>query len=246
MSKEQLQRAPSEFQIVEKRVDNLTIGSLVIQKPKERKTLILKEALDGLPVASPLNLSGLSHLLKEGETPDSLRGKVLSALSKEEQFERSFGSKKAFLNNELLSDILSPDLRRALTRLAIKERYPVAIHEIGHAAAATSIGGKVDVVSVVPASDGSLGRTFVHGDFSLMASIAVAYGGYVAEELMGIRDHRGIGGDMSYVSYLASSYGLPKEAIGQAQKIAATAVRSFGPKKIAEQARYLSERGILL
>lgn len=246
MSKEQLPTSPPELLIAEKRMGELQIGSLVIQKPKEEKILILKETLDGLPILSPLNLPGLSYLLKEGETVDSLREKVLAALVKEEEFERALGGGKVFLTNELLRDILAPNFRRELAKLEIKERYPVAIHEIGHVAAATNIGGKVGVVSVIPAGDGSLGRTFVYGDFDLIGSMAVAYGGYVAEEIMGIRDHRGTGGDMSYVSFVASYYGLPEGAIIQAQEIAASAICGFGPKKIAEQGRYLAERGILI
>lgn len=233
---------PREFQ---NRRPEITIGSLVIANPKENKVAIWEQALEGFEVNN-INIAALSNFLPEGETAESLKPKVQAKLKEKENYEHSLGATGSIsLTNEELFEIYHPDYQKEMEQEEVQERIKVAIHEMGHGIVAVALGGKVHSMSVIPASDRSRGRTFASGDFSPIGSIAVAYGGYIAEEVMGIKDHRGTRGDMSRVDAIARVWGLPEGSIRQAESSAHLAIRSFGTKRLNEQARLLAERGIL-
>lgn len=81
-------------------------------------------------------------------------------------------------------------------------------HEWGHAVIAHALGGDVSVISVVPEGN-RLGYTrvvFWNGpiDRRINAMMVSLCGGWVAEEKVGIQDHRGCGMDMAMLDYYAS------------------------------------------
>ena len=246
MGKEGLYRQSQELGTQKDKTPELTLGSLVIKSPNEEKIATVTNALSGIPLEDSPNITGLSYLIGQNETAESLREKLIKGYQNEVSYQKSIGENSVFLNNEQLFHILKPNYRLVLEKLTVQERWPRAVHEIGHEVTAKMIGGQVSLVSVIPAGDGSLGRTFVYGNFSIVQSIAVAYGGYVAESVMGIRDHRGTGGDMSRVDYLINVYDLPHSAVSQAESMAALAVRGFGRERIAERAKKLATDGVLI
>ncbi|MBI2595622.1 hypothetical protein HYW46_02705 [Candidatus Daviesbacteria bacterium] len=89
-----------------------------------------------------------------------------------------------------------------------EQEKQVAIHEIGHAAVAKSLGGEVCKICIIPEGN-ALGYTSISfsgfgAEEALIGMMASLCGGFVAEERSGHHDHSGCGSDMLKLDYLAN------------------------------------------
>lgn len=134
------------------------------------------------------------------------------------------------------------------------ERRDTSDHENGHAAVARRLGWDVTVISVI-AEGNVLGFTRIVPDPTKSDEqirreyMAICLGGLASESMMGQKDHRGCGSDISRAINTARQFsyiygGSPFQLLEDAYQVAKSAVSEVGVTEMRGRSRFINRVGI--
>jgi len=177
------------------------------------KTVLLKHYLSSFRVADDLDYDSAAYFFEEDSTAADIEEAAQTVWLK--AVLRSINSNvMPVVDNSLIHDVLLKRLlgpAPAYMELRPETEQRVAIHELGHAIVAKSLGVPIKIITIQP-GDLYFGKTFTHSVYDKVAtlddnfnSVCISLGSVTAEECIGIPFSAGIKTDTAVASHTALS-----------------------------------------
>ena len=174
------------------------------------KARLLDRYLGVVSTAGPIDTHSLAHLLGSNAPASAAEEAVAEAWRLAVVSSLAAGQEPCLMQQELQAALLERLLGEPSGMLNVTPaaRWRTAVHETGHALVALDAGLPVALITVRPSVEAA-GRMLL-GDYQETHTLAeqkallrVAYGGMLAEELLGLDGGVGNGGDTARMTYTA-------------------------------------------